>query len=930
MSRDAGYDRYLTIFSPDGRLYQIEYAKKAVEGGGITSVAVRGNDTVCFVAPRKVPDKLIDPASLTRMFNITPKIGCVMTGLVADGKSLVGQARQEATNFEYNNGYPIPVAFLAKRVADIAQVNTQHAGRRTMGADMILSAIDDEAGSQLFHIDPAGHYFGYRATAAGTKAQEAISIMEKRVTDDMDLEKTITTAIMTLQTTMSADFKPEEIEVGVVHADKSFRVLSDSEVEEYQLQSLSEIKTLNPEKPSLNTGFDDMNARPDKAATMFRRAGARLFGTTSTPLKDVDHVKYPVLIAGSGPVGMFTSILLSKFGIQSVIVEASSAGGDMGTSQSGSIVHAHPRAHVLHTRSMELLRDVGLEEKIWAQVPPSEDWRKFRYCPSLLEDDLATMDHFRTPEFKTLCTASPSRVAQLSQPRLETTLAELLQQTGHKLGSKQLFNCSLENIELDPSGSSVWATVKNGMTGETLQIESDYVVAADGARSKVRRDVLRIGMEGEHDMETFASLHFTSKKLGHVLAKRREGAMLSFVFNSKVIGVVVSHDMRRGEWVIHVPFFPPVQTIDTLIDNEENCIQTIKDCVFGDQDAGDELDDLEFHSVRAWGMNAICAKSFSGMQDRVFLTGDSAHLFPPSGGFGVNAGLADAHNIAWKLAHVHHGWADSSLLRTYDQERRPVIQDAVSVAIDNYRRGLMPAKAMGLDRAMISTALSLFSSDLVGGNTEGGKLLRNSMISGMLGLGKQHLRFPKIFKERVRDVVDKRLALPLLFPLTDKGYRYESDKIDSEGHSEPNKDPFWLRPRQSRDEQSTLEVGTVPGKIVPHAWVQARGVPKRISTLDIVSQNSPKYTLFVSDPQWRTFLEAHPKADQFQVTTIVPESSPDSSNNTFTYSTSSNWERDRQVSSRGAVLVRPDGHVAWRDVDGQALDSNSFNPKAFT
>mmetsp|Transcript_21619 Transcript_21619/g.38174 ORF Transcript_21619/g.38174 Transcript_21619/m.38174 type:complete len:242 (-) Transcript_21619:35-760(-) len=233
MSRDAGYDRYLTIFSPEGRLYQLEYATKAVSAGGLTTVAVRGKGCVCLVTQRKVPDKLIDPASMTRIFNITPSIGCVMTGLVADGKVLVSQARQEAYNFEYNNGYPIPCAYLANRMADLNQVNTQHAGRRTMGADMIICSIDDESGPQLFNIDPAGHYFSYKATASGTKAQEAQSILEKSVKTELNDDETVRTAIMTLQTTMSADFKPEEIEVAIVKGEDPFRRLTDAEVEEH-------------------------------------------------------------------------------------------------------------------------------------------------------------------------------------------------------------------------------------------------------------------------------------------------------------------------------------------------------------------------------------------------------------------------------------------------------------------------------------------------------------------------------------------------------------------------------------------------------------------------------------------------------------------------------------------------------------------------
>jgi 20S proteasome subunit alpha 1 len=233
MSRETSYDRYISIFSPEGRLYQLEYANKAVDAPGLTTVGVRGRDSVCLVTQRKVPDKLIDPASMSRVFNITDTVGCVMTGHFADGRSLVAQARQEASNFEYNNGFAIPPAFLANRMADLNQVSTQHAGRRTMGADMILCGIDEEAGPQLYRVDSGGSFLGYKATAAGAKHQEAESILEKKVDDSLSLAATVQLAIMTLQTTVGADFKPEDIEVAIVQGKDKFRLLKDSEVEEH-------------------------------------------------------------------------------------------------------------------------------------------------------------------------------------------------------------------------------------------------------------------------------------------------------------------------------------------------------------------------------------------------------------------------------------------------------------------------------------------------------------------------------------------------------------------------------------------------------------------------------------------------------------------------------------------------------------------------
>jgi len=217
-------------------LYQIEYALKAVKGGGLTSVAMKGNGCVALVTQKKVPDKLIDPSSVTHMYKITPKMGCVMTGLAADAKALVTKARIEAAEYKFQNGYAMPAHVLAKRLADIAQIFTQQAGKRAMGAVMILCSIDDEKGAQLFKVDPAGNFFGFKAVSAGEKEQEAMTYFEKRVKEQPeggDLAYTVQTAIMCLQTVLSSDFKPDELEVAIVRDDEQFRVLRVGEVEEH-------------------------------------------------------------------------------------------------------------------------------------------------------------------------------------------------------------------------------------------------------------------------------------------------------------------------------------------------------------------------------------------------------------------------------------------------------------------------------------------------------------------------------------------------------------------------------------------------------------------------------------------------------------------------------------------------------------------------
>mmetsp|Transcript_65075 Transcript_65075/g.107952 ORF Transcript_65075/g.107952 Transcript_65075/m.107952 type:complete len:177 (+) Transcript_65075:98-628(+) len=165
----SGYDRHITIFSPEGRLYQVEYVDKAVAAPNITTVALRGDDSVVCVTQKRLPDKLMDKNFGTHLYNITPNIGCVMTGMSADARALVYKSREIASKFKDKNGYEIPVHYLTLKVANYIQVFTQHAYMRLYAVSPMYFSIDDEKGPQLFQMDPAGFYMGYKASAAGHK-----------------------------------------------------------------------------------------------------------------------------------------------------------------------------------------------------------------------------------------------------------------------------------------------------------------------------------------------------------------------------------------------------------------------------------------------------------------------------------------------------------------------------------------------------------------------------------------------------------------------------------------------------------------------------------------------------------------------------------------------------------------------------------------
>lgn len=213
----------------------MEYAFKAVTAANITALGITGKEATVVISQKKVPDKLLDALTVSYLFKVSESIGMMGTGSIADVRALAIRARSEANDFEYKYGYPIPVDVLSKRMANLAQIYTQRAYMRPLGAVVTFAGVDDEKGPLLYKVDPAGYYTGAKALAVGPKQDEATTALEKKYKNKEylkgDITKLVETAIVTLSGVMNTEFKKDDIEIGVA-TEGDFRILSAEEIEE--------------------------------------------------------------------------------------------------------------------------------------------------------------------------------------------------------------------------------------------------------------------------------------------------------------------------------------------------------------------------------------------------------------------------------------------------------------------------------------------------------------------------------------------------------------------------------------------------------------------------------------------------------------------------------------------------------------------------
>jgi len=232
MAPQMGYDRAITVFSPDGRLFQVEYAREAVKRG-TTSVGIKASDGVVLLVDKRVASRLLEPQSTEKIFQIDDHIGAVTSGLVADARALVDRARVDAQVNRVVYNEPIGVEVLAKKICDHKQTFTQYGGVRPYGTALLIGGVDDE-GPHLFETDPSGALLMVKATGIGSGRNAVMEVLEEKYDENANIEKTADLGLEALYKATEGKLTVGTVEIAVVDAkDNKFRKIEPEKVEIY-------------------------------------------------------------------------------------------------------------------------------------------------------------------------------------------------------------------------------------------------------------------------------------------------------------------------------------------------------------------------------------------------------------------------------------------------------------------------------------------------------------------------------------------------------------------------------------------------------------------------------------------------------------------------------------------------------------------------
>ncbi len=548
----------------------------------------------------------------------------------------------------------------------------------------------------------------------------------------------------------------------------------------------------------------------------------------------MQSAEVPVLVVGAGPAGLSASLLLASRGVRNLVVDRRDG------------PHRAPQAHVVNPRTLEICRAAGVDiARLRARATAREDGSQVVWMTRLAREELGRLPYERQGDENLRYTPTP--LLNLSQHLFEPILLDRLREEPlAEVRYQHQWNA------LEEDAGAVISRVEDLATGRGgYAVRSRYVLAADGAGSRVRK-ALGIGMVGPDRLQSFVMIHFRANLRSLV---RDRPAILYWLVDPDVMGAMVAHDIE-STWVFMHAYDPDAERADAY--TGEVCAGIVRRAI--------GRDDVEFdvRDVSTWTMTAQVADRYA--RGRVFLVGDSAHRFPPTGGLGMNTGIQDAHNLVWKLAAVEAGWAPPSLLETYEIERRPVAQQNADHSLTNAMRMWEVFQALGI----------------LPDDREGSRARMAAALAD------------PVSRESLRAAIENQQEHFDMFGLQ-LGFGYERGALiadDSERRTAPN---------PVRDFVPT----TRPGSRVPHAWVERQG--ERLSVLDLLPYDRMTVLAGAEGACWA---DAARRIRGVPIHCLVAGrdfADPDD-----------HWTSVCEISATGALLVRPDQHVAWRAVSAPA------------
>lgn len=569
--------------------------------------------------------------------------------------------------------------------------------------------------------------------------------------------------------------------------------------------------------------------------------------------KQVDE-DVPVLIVGGGGAGLTASMLLSRLGVEHLLVSARPQTSDL------------PKAHVLNQRAMEVLEDAGVADAIARHGTPTPQMLATAFYAGFAGPDpdygrlLHKLDAWGAGGAnENWRAASPWVQQNLPQIRLEP----LLKARAEALAPGRIrFGHELLALEQDADG--VRALVREVATGREYVVGSRYLVGADGGRTVPA--LVGIEYDGLGVVSQTATLHVTADFSRWA---KDDDVLIRWIWSPQAGALTVMVPMgpdrwgpRSEEWVIHLSY----PDLDPRTVSDEQIVNDAREAL----GVGDVP--MQVHKLTRWAVDAVIANSFR--KERVFLIGDAAHRHPPTGGLGLTSAIHDAHNLCWKLALVLAGTASPALLDTYEPERRPVDDRNCTRSLENALSHFSTGNLLGVEPA----------------NTAEENLAALRRVWSGLPEDAEH-RSTAMRALRAQSMEFSELNVEL-------GYAYESAAVVPDGTPAP----------QPLDEVRVYEPSTRPGSPLPHAWIEdADGTRRPLK--DLVASGR---FLVIAGEDGHAWCEA---ARRLAAEDGVPLDALRIGHlDGDLFDPHCAWLRHRQISAEGAILVRPDRFVAWRNL----------------